>query len=184
MASAKVDAVQPKGSTKAEVALETQARALLAAVLPRSIRERREYGAVMCRNNSTGALSATRLRSSSDSDSAVDVGLSEPNCGCPEGTTPVAFYHTHPHDRIVGANGSVLHFDQDFSDIDRRLANDQQIVAFLGSYDGKFRRYAPPELPSTLVDGKRVLLATDAEGNVLPERFSTPVILNGTLPTR
>ena len=91
---------QPKGSTKAEINLEQMARALLAAVLPRSIKEKIEYGAVICKNNRTDQLSATKLRSSTDSDNTVDVGLSEPNCGCPEGTSPVAFYHTHPFDKI------------------------------------------------------------------------------------
>ena len=53
VADGKVDAVQPKGATKAEMMLERESCALLAAVLPRSIRERREYGAVMCWNNGT-----------------------------------------------------------------------------------------------------------------------------------
>lgn len=176
---------QPKGTTKADIMLEAMARSLLSAVLPKSISQKVEYGAVICKNDRTGELSATKLHRSTDSDNKVDVGLSEPNCGCPDGTTPVAYYHTHPFDKIGAGNGTYLHASQDFSDPDdKRIANDVQLVAFLGSHDGKFRRYVPPKRPTVMVDGRPVQLATDADGNALPETFNDTTVLNGTLPTR
>ena len=179
------NAGQPKGSTREEIKLEQAARRLLAAVLPQSIAEKREYGAVICSNNRTQELSATKLRTSTHSDNQVDVGLSEPNCGCPEGWSPVAYYHTHPLDKIDAGDGIVLHASQDFSHPeDKRIANNAQLVAFLGSHDGKFRRYVPPQSPTVVVDGRKLLMATDDEGNVLPETFGVTTILNGLLPTR
>lgn len=175
------DNPQPKGPTPQDIALERKARALLSVALPLSISDKIEYGAVICRDDRTGALSETERRASAESDNQVDVGQYLPNCGCPAGTTPVAYYHTHPFDRVAGGT---MRADPNFSTPDMQIANDYQLVAFLGSRDGLFRRYDPPERPTQIIDGKKVLLATDPEGRPLPETFSTPRILNGKLPTR
>jgi hypothetical protein len=175
---------QPKGPTKDAMALEQMARKKLTEILPRSVKEQTEYGAVICKHDHTGKLSATELHRATISDSSVDVGQRGENCGCPSGTTAIAYYHTHPIAQVYGGNGSMLHYDPSFSDDDTTIADDRQLVAFLGSFDGKFRRYDPPILPTTLVDGKKVINATDADGHKLPTLVGVTTILNGKLPTR
>ncbi|WP_426957157.1 DUF4329 domain-containing protein [Muricoccus radiodurans] len=172
---------QPKAAVTDEMKLENFARAELVKALPKSLRDpKTEHGAVICRGKHSGHLSATPLRSGTAT--SVDVGLEEPNCGCPEGTLPVAFFHTHPTAEADGGGGATLHGDPDFSEQDKRLANNNQIVAFLGSFDGKFRRYIPPQIPFTEWQGKRYLNATDENGKVLPEVFNETTELNGLLP--
>jgi hypothetical protein len=173
---------QPKATTQNDIALEAKARELLAAILPTSIREEKEYGSVICRNTHNGKLARTKLYS--DQGLGVDVGLSLPNCGCEADSIPVAFYHTHPTDKVPDGNGGWLHGDPDFSPKDKSLAFDNQLVAFLGSHDGIFRRYVPTPLPSSMVNGKKTFHATDEQGNVLKDNAGRVEILNGKLPRK
>jgi len=176
---------QPKGPTHDKIKLEQFARKLLSEVLPRSIEERQEYGAIICKNERTGILTSTKLRHSTESDTSVDVGQDEPNCGCPNGTTPVAFYHTHPIDAFYDGH-DVFRGSPDFSrPQDTTIATNYQLVGFLGSFDGKFRRYDPPVLETKKVEGKEVqVLPTDSKGQLLMIPPGETVILNGTLPTQ
>ena len=65
-------------------AVETTARAALNKILKLSIERRKEYGAMIC-------LQAGKY-----------VGQHEDNRGCPPGSKPVAYYHTHPLGRDRG----------------------------------------------------------------------------------
>lgn len=177
------DAGQPKEASRGAMTLEQTAFGLLLGIMQQSYDKKVELGAVICRDTRTGVLASTRLREGVGGN-AVDVGLREPNRGCPSGSVPVAFYHTHPTDEVDGGDGAILHGDPDFSGDDKDLANEHQIVAYLGAFDGTFRRYLPAEQPTTMVDGKPVQMATDAEGKVLPKRYNKPEILNGKLPKR
>ncbi|MBM3621105.1 MAG: DUF4329 domain-containing protein [Alphaproteobacteria bacterium] len=175
---------QPKGSTANDMALENKAFELLSAILPGSIFTRTEMGAVICRNRATGALITTDLRTSGEG-LAVDVGLDpRTNHGCPSGTDAVAYYHTHPIKEVGKGSDGEMHGDPDFSTKDKQLANEHQLVAFLGSFDGLFRRYRPVAIPTTLVNGKPVQMLSDAEGRLLPETFNPTDILNRKLPTQ
>lgn len=177
------NAGQPKGAGRGAMTLEQTAFGLLLGIMQQSYDKKAELGAVICRDTRTDALAATKLREGMGGN-AVDVGLAEPNCGCPTGSVPVAFYHTHPTDEVDGGGGATLHGDPDFSERDMDLANDHQITAYLGAFDGSFRRYLPAEQPTTMVNGKPVQRLTDDEGRVLPKRYNKPEILNGKLPKR
>lgn len=175
---------QPKGSKANDMALEQKAFELLSAILPGSVSSRTEMGAVICRHRATGVLITTDLRTAGEGLS-VDVGLDPRNeHGCPQGTEAVAYYHTHPINEVsLGSDGD-MHGDPDFSKKDKQLANEHQLVAFLGSFDGKFRRYRPVAVPTVMVDGKPIQMATDSEGKPLPETFNPTEILNRKLPTQ
>lgn len=180
MSGSQPRARQTRASSKSDADVEQFVRTLLVALLPLSIASRSEKGGVVCRNPHTGALTSGEILDGHAL--GVDIGLDEPNCGCPEGTKPVAFWHTHP---TAGDTAGTVHGDPDFSKQDKRLANEHQITAFLGSFDGLFRRYRPVAVTTTMVAGVGpVQNATDDKGNVLPETFNETEILPGRLPTK
>lgn len=161
--------------------LENFARTKLTEILPVSINEKVEYGAVIYKHNQSKKLGATKLCKSTESDNKVDVGLSKPNCGCPADTKPIAFYHTHPFLKV-----GELHMEQDFSTPeDKRLANDNRLIGFLGSADGGFRCYLPAKLPTTTVNGVETIKLSFDDGTLIPEAltFCETILLNGKLPT-
>lgn len=117
------------------------ARTALNDILATSIRRRVEYGGMIYLQN--GRFFATPARTQ-DEPARVDVGTDEPNLGCPEGTTPVAYYHTHPTYSVAGFKGDYANFsegrdkqDSD-SDADLPLARAKKIDAYLGTLDGSF----------------------------------------------
>jgi hypothetical protein len=69
----------------------------------------------------------------------VNVGQWEPNRSCPDGTTPVAYYHTHPN---FSAGKIPMQYNE-FSPEDKGLANDIKLDAYLGTLDGSFLMYDP-----------------------------------------
>ena len=78
-----------------------------------------------------------------DEPSTVDVGTHEPNCGCPENSKPVAYYHTHVVLSQAGFKGDYNKFSNDekneLGDIPVAKAN--KIDAYLGTLDGSFFWY-------------------------------------------
>lgn len=72
-----------------------------------------------------------------DEPATVNVGHDLPNCGCPENTQPVAYYHTHPIYSIAGFKGIY----NEFSDDDKAVAQKYNIYAFVGTLDGSFLLY-------------------------------------------
>jgi hypothetical protein len=65
------------------------------------------------------------------------VGQWEVNRSCPEGSIPVAYYHTHPN---IKAGKIPMEYNK-FSDEDKQLAKDISLYAYLGTLDGSFFIY-------------------------------------------
>lgn len=115
------------------------ARQKLNEINPISIAVDEEYGGVIYRDDRSGAYSATGPRTSGEKHT-VDVGLREPNKGCPAGTTPVAYYHTHGKlsDPLAGG----LRFnDEDLIADDIEVAKQHEIDAYLATPSGRFLKY-------------------------------------------
>ena len=113
---------------------EETARKALNKILACSIVRRKEYGAMICLK--AGQYVAFKARTQ-DEPNKVDVGQHEDNCGCPPGSTPVAYYHTHP---IASQAGMKADYNE-FSDEDIAVATEHRIDAYVGTLDGSFLKY-------------------------------------------
>lgn len=133
-------APQAKGPDHASMRIEGEAYSLLNRALPLSLKEpRREAGGVIHRNVKSGELGHTGHFFSEPWDN-VKIRAEEPNMGCPDGTVPVAWYHTHPYDKKAGWT----YLAKAFIDGDAFISNNNNIPGFLGVFDGTFWRYDPP----------------------------------------
>ena len=117
-------------------AIEKVARAALNGILSKSISERSEYGGMIYLQD--GKYHANEPRTQGYGNT-VNVGQYEPNRSCPEGSTPVAYYHTHPN---YSAGGILMKYNE-YSDEDKDLAKDLKLDAYLGTLDGSFFVYDP-----------------------------------------
>lgn len=131
-------------------AIEKVARAALNKILSKSISQRSEYGGMIYLQD--GAYHATDARTQGYGNT-VNVGQYEKNRSCPEGSTPVAYYHTHPN---FSAGGIAMQYNE-YSDEDKDLARDLNLDAYLGTLDGSFLLYDPKtdkaiKLPGALVN--------------------------------
>lgn len=123
------------GSKVASLLIDNAARAALNATLAKSIEERREYGGMIYASG--GQCIAMPARTQRDP-TRVDVGQREPNCGCPPGTTPVAYYHTHPTYSVAGMKAQYNEFSED----DKAVARDFKLeAAYVGTLDGSFLKF-------------------------------------------
>lgn len=113
---------------------EEAAKNALNSILARSIERRVEYGGVIYMEQ--GRFSATEPRTQGYGNT-VDVGLREENKSCPTGTTPVAYYHTHPN---ISAGSLPMAYNE-FKDADVDVAEENSIDGFLGTLDGSFFKY-------------------------------------------
>jgi hypothetical protein len=111
--------------------LEQVARAAINACLATSIRRRKEYGGMIYLESGRFVAKPAETQ---DEPATVNVGQDLPNCGCPDNTKPVAYYHTHPIYSIAGFKGSY----NEFSDEDKAVAKKFEIYAFVGTLDGSF----------------------------------------------
>ena len=119
------------------VGLDKVARQALNDILAESIEMRKEYGGMIYMEAGTYKAMPPRTQ---DLPTTVNVGQYEPNCSCPAGTMPVAYYHTHPTYSVAGFKGKY----NEFSDEDKDVARDHNLdAAYLGSLDGSFFRYDP-----------------------------------------
>jgi hypothetical protein len=116
--------------------IERIAKKALNGILEKSITERCEYGGMIYSSN--GQYHANEPRTQGYGNT-VNVGQYEPNHGCPEGSVPVAYYHTHPN---FSAGGIPMKYNE-FSDEDKDLAKDLKIDAYLGTLDRSFFLYDP-----------------------------------------
>jgi len=124
------------GSAKiSPVAVDNAARAALNECLARSIEKTAEYGGMIYLQ---GGVPIAKPAVTQGDRNKVDVGQNEPNCGCPHGTTPIAYYHTHP----VYEKGG-FHFEyNNFDDEDKNVVIDHDLDAgYLGSLDGSFFKF-------------------------------------------
>lgn len=161
--------------------LDRFAKARLDEILPGSIATGMEKGAVICRDPCTGALTTTAVRTG-ETKHSVAVPTYEKNCGCPERTTPVAYYHTHPS--AAGSQTAVAgnRVASDFSDDDKDIARDHGLIAYIAQRDGRMWRYRPP-VRVFFLDGVRTLQdESDATRSTVED--PAPVLLNLTVQTR
>ena len=141
------------GRKTSVIGLDIIARKALNEILATSIEERKEYGGMIYMEGAT--YKAMPPRTQRDP-TKVDVGQDDPNCGCPFGTIPVAYYHTHPTYSVAGFKGRY----NEFSDEDKSVALDHHLdAAYLGSLDGSFFRFdcqtkQPVRLPGRLKNTK------------------------------
>ena len=84
------DGLKPGDRFKGRFAQNRAAADALDFINPRSKREFREYGGMVCRENGTGAYFAT-----SPVTNNRNASCTPSNSPCPAGSTPVADYHTH-----------------------------------------------------------------------------------------
>ncbi len=115
--------------------LDAVARAALQKILLESITYKREHGGMICLDGSV--YRAMKARTSYEA-CRVDVGVHDENHGCPPGTQPVAYYHTHTAESIGVFKGQY----NEFSPEDQAVAKDNGLrSAYLGTLDGSFMRY-------------------------------------------
>jgi hypothetical protein len=141
--------------------------------LPKSVKEEREYGGVFYRNMRSGVIRQTGPFQGLRGENSVDIGTDKENLGCPSGTVPVAWYHTHPFDEVGG-----LHFEaKAFIDHDKTISDDNDIPGFLGVFDGSFWRYDPaPGADQVWIDPTTdKVLPHEGRFIPLPERLRTKV---------
>lgn len=117
-------------------AIEKVARKALNGILSKSIMERKEYGGMIYKLGAEYFANEPRTQGYGNT---VNVGQYEPNRSCPEGSTPVAYYHTHPN----FSAGKIPMSYNEFSPEDKDLARDMKLDAYLGTLDGSFLLYDP-----------------------------------------
>ena len=100
-----------------------------------SVEAQVEYGAVIFQQGKTFGSAPART---SKEDSTVDIGQHSPNAGCPRGTMPVGYWHTHPLvvDPLTKADRPKLEGDAAFSAADVATAQDNQLAAFVRDLHG------------------------------------------------
>jgi hypothetical protein len=123
------------GRKTSAIGLDNVARKALNEILATSVQEIKEYGGMIYMEG--GVCKAMPPRTQKDP-TRVDVGQHEPNCSCPAGTIPVAYYHTHPVYEIAGMQGKYNEFSDDDKDVAREHGLD---AAYLGSLDGSFFKF-------------------------------------------
>lgn len=144
---------QRKAPTNEDGAIEDLVKARLRKLLPLSKGDQLERGGIVHRNEKTGALGHVEGAPGSEDDLAIGFTKDPcgryvtPNRGCPPGTRPVAFYHTHGRDDSKRAEGARRAGPAGFSDEDLRIATEEQLVAFVALDDGRWLRFTPVEVP-------------------------------------
>jgi hypothetical protein len=141
--------VQPKTTTAEGIRIEEAARKLLKGILKESVAKEREYGGVIHRHERTGKIAWTGPVPGFSA-VGVDVGQNKKNLGCPEGTKPVAWYHTHPVKEFYQVvNNEVIkmtaHWDE-FIDGDKALSDNHSLPGYVATFDGRLWLYTPPPM--------------------------------------
>lgn len=116
--------------------IDNVAREALNKILGKSILKRSEYGGMIYAQDGKYAYTEARTQGYGNT---VNVGQWEENRSCPEGSTPVAYYHTHPN---VKAGDFSMEYNK-YSPEDTALAKDLGLHAYMGSLDGTFWVYDP-----------------------------------------
>jgi hypothetical protein len=130
---------QPKSRTLIEQKVEDAARKFLNEVLPLSVNgPPTEYGGIIWVNNTTGEIG--QKGPMHEPGNSVSIRQWEPNRGCPDGTTAMAWYHTHPH---YPQKGKTFAY-REFIGNDKDISDDYELTGYLGVIDGSFWRYDPP----------------------------------------
>ena len=127
--------------------IDNAARAALNKILGKSILKRAEYGGMIYAQD--GKYSYTEARSQGYGNT-VNVGHRDENRGCPQGSQPVAYYHTHPN---FQAGKLPMEYNK-FSEEDISLAEELGLPAYMGSLDGTFWVYDPKVKKPIEIPGK------------------------------
>jgi hypothetical protein len=132
---------QPKARSADEAKVEEAARQFLNEVLPQSCNGTpTEYGGIIWINKATGEIG--QKGPMHEPGNSVSIRQWEPNRGCPDGTTPMAWYHTHPHYPQPKKGRTYAY--REFKDNDKNISDDYELTGYLGVVDGSFWRYDPP----------------------------------------
>lgn len=127
-----------------KMAMDNAARVALNSCLATSIEKPAEYGGMIYAMQ--GQILA-KPPITQGNPNTVDVGSHAPNCGCPPGSTPVAYYHTHPIASRAGMTGEY----NEVSDQDMDVVTDNKLQAgYVGTLDGSFIKFGP-DLPKPVV---------------------------------
>jgi hypothetical protein len=130
------------------MAMDNAARAALNSCLATSIEKPAEYGGMIY------ALKGQILAKppiTQGNPNTVDVGNHAPNCGCPPGSTPVAYYHTHPIASRAGMTGEY----NTVSDEDMDVVTDNKLeVGYVGTLDGSLIKFGPSLSKPVVLPGK------------------------------
>jgi hypothetical protein len=183
------DPVQKAAKTEEGKRIESLALTLLGQVLRRSVMgeridhgrrsgEPREWGGVIYVWEETakgpgghkkGALGSTKPIMGYSATNA-DLHQWELNFGCPEGSRPVAWYHTHPVKNFIGHGGDPFStHSREFIGGDLKVSAHYMIPGYVATSDGKFWRYDPQ-------------VAKDDNGNVLLFDSQHNVVKSGGRP--
>ena len=132
--------------------MDQVARQALNYILATSIEQRSEYGGMIYEKSGTCYTTPPRTQGNP---TTVDVGVHLPNHGCPPGTKPVAYYHTHPTYSVASMKADYNEFDDD----DKHVVLDNDLEAgYAGTLDGTFLKFdrksgkvtpLPPKLKNT-----------------------------------
>ena len=123
---------------------DNAARTALNSCLATSIEKRAEYGGMIY--SLKGQILA-KPPITQGNPNTVDVGTHAPNCSCPPGSTPVAYYHTHPIASIAGMTGKYNEVSQDDMDV---VTDNKLEVGYVGTLDGSLIKFGP-NLPKPVV---------------------------------
>ena len=137
------------------IAIDNIARRALNGILAQSIEERKEYGGMIYMLDGCCRAMPPRTQGYPNT---VDVGQNQPNCSCPAGAKPIAYYHTHPICSIAGMTARY----NEFNDDDISVVTDHDLGAgYVGTLDGSFIKYdskvgkPPLLLPGRLENEKK-----------------------------
>jgi hypothetical protein len=162
MSDESIERPQPRATTREGIAIEQLAVSALKKIIAMSKSENREYGGVIHRHNVTGEIRKTGPFKG-DRDNHVDVAQGKPNWGCPENTTPVAWYHTHPvKERITATPQGVVRMTMEwdkFIEGDKVISDGNNMIGYMIDPDRQLWRYDPP--PGFLLNGKWTTNAED-----------------------
>lgn len=162
---------QPKSGTRDGMTVEEFARKILAPLIGKSVSEQIEYGGVIHRHLKTGELGSTGPFKG-DSPTHVDVRIWAPrgktqkewNAGCPAGTKPVAWYHTHPAKFVMTRDG-LMNADWDkFQDGDQLISDSFLLTGYVATMDRQLWRYDYPQ--PVIYNGEPI--PSDGKGNFVP----------------
>lgn len=134
--------------------IDNCAREALNKILGTSIVERSEYGGMIYLQDGKYAYTKAVTQGYGNT---VNVGHREKNRSCPEGSTPVGYYHTHPN---IQAGKIPMEYNK-YSEEDISLAEELGLLAYMGSLDGTFWVYDPKVKKPIEIAGKLVNTTPD-----------------------
>lgn len=162
---------QPKNGTRSGMTVEDYARSILKGLIKQSVDDHLEYGGVIYRHISSGELGKTGPFKG-EAAANVDIRVWAPkgktqkewNAGCPQGTKPIAWYHTHPVETMM-VGDDLMHFEWDkFEGGDKLISDSFLLTGYVATWDRQFWRYDYPD--PVMVNGEPV--PAEGKGSFVP----------------